>query len=84
VWRRDLGVPVGQGWCIAAVTLRVYSHVLREHTRRVGDIFAQAIGQAIKAPVANPLANGSAASERLSVFAGESGGQGGVEPPTFR
>jgi integrase len=26
-----------------AVTLRVYSHVLREHTAGVGDIFAQAV-----------------------------------------
>jgi integrase len=26
-----------------AVTLRVYSHVLREHAAGVGDIFAQAV-----------------------------------------
>jgi hypothetical protein len=38
-----------------AVTLRVYSHVLREHTRRVGDVFAQAIDQAIKAPVSKSV-----------------------------
>jgi len=38
-----------------AVTLRVYSHVLREQIRRVGDVFAQAIGQAIKAPVSKSV-----------------------------
>jgi len=27
-----------------AVTLRVYSHVLREHTLGIGDIFARAVG----------------------------------------
>lgn len=39
----------------APVTLRIYSHVLREHTRRVGDVFAQAIDQAIKAPVSKSV-----------------------------
>jgi hypothetical protein len=36
-----------------AVTLRVYSHVLREHTAGVGDIFAQAVnGLALAKPLA--------------------------------
>ena len=34
-----------------AVTLRVYSHVLREHTLGIGDIFAQAV----KAPVSKSV-----------------------------
>jgi integrase len=42
------GVPVHVvaarlGHAGPAVTLRVYSHVLREHTVSVGDIFAQAV-----------------------------------------
>jgi integrase len=42
------GVPVHVvaarlGHADPAVTLRVYSHVLREHTAGVGDIFAQAV-----------------------------------------
>ena len=35
-----------------AVTLRIYSHVLPEHTLGVGDVFAQAV----KASVSNLLA----------------------------
>ncbi len=42
------GVPVHVvaarlGHADPSVTLRVYSHVLREHTASVGDIFAQAV-----------------------------------------
>jgi integrase len=42
------GVPVHVvaarlGHADPAVTLRVYSHVLREHAASVGDIFAQAV-----------------------------------------
>jgi integrase len=42
------GVPVHVvaarlGHADPAVTLRVYAHVLREHTAGVGDIFAQAV-----------------------------------------
>jgi len=45
------GVPVHVvaarlGHADPAVTLRVYAHVLREHTAGVGDIFAQAVGSA--------------------------------------
>jgi integrase len=47
------GVPVHVvaarlGHADPAVTLRVYSHVLREHAADVGDIFAQAVTQAAK------------------------------------
>jgi integrase len=50
------GVPVHVvaarlGHADPAVTLRVYSHVLREHTVGVGDIFAQAV----KAPVSKSV-----------------------------
>jgi len=34
-----------------AVTLRVYSHVLREHAVSVGDVFAQAIKAGVSKPV---------------------------------
>jgi integrase len=42
------GVPVHVvaarlGHADPAVTLRIYSHVLREHTLGVGDVFAQAV-----------------------------------------
>jgi integrase len=54
------GVPVHVvasrlGHADPAVTLRIYSHVLREQTRRVGDVFAQAIDRAIKAPVSKSV-----------------------------
>ncbi|MHB1595361.1 MAG: hypothetical protein ACYCO9_16240 [Streptosporangiaceae bacterium] len=44
------GVPVHVvagllGHADPAVTLRVYSHVLREHATGIGDIFAQAIAR---------------------------------------
>ena len=47
------GVPVHVvaarlGHADPAVTLRVYSHVLREHAAGVGDIFAQAVTQSAK------------------------------------
>jgi integrase len=50
------GVPVHVvaarlGHADSAVTLRVYSHVLREHTVGIGDIFAQAV----KAPVSKSV-----------------------------
>src|SRR5215469_4820179 len=55
------GVPVHVvaarlGHADPAVTLRVYSHVLREHTAGIGDIFAQAI----MAPVSKAVSNGRA------------------------
>jgi hypothetical protein len=40
-----------------AVTLRVYYHVLREHTAGVGDIFAQVV----KARVSKSVSNGGLA-----------------------
>jgi hypothetical protein len=58
-----------------AVTLRTYSHVLREHALGVGDIFAQAV-KVSRLPLANPLARRSSGDDRLSVCPGESGGQG--------
>ncbi len=50
------GVPVHVvaarlGHADPAVTLRVYSHVLREHTAGVGDIFAQAVNRRALAKV---------------------------------
>ena len=45
------GVPVHVvaarlGHADPAVTLRIYSHVLREHAAGIGDIFAQAVNSA--------------------------------------
>jgi integrase len=37
-----------------AVTLRVYSHVLREHAESVGSIFAQAVDAAVSKSVSKP------------------------------
>jgi hypothetical protein len=37
-----------------AVTLRVYSHVLREHALGVGDLFAQAVKAAVSKSVSKP------------------------------
>ena len=37
-----------------AVTLRVYSHVLREHALGVGDVFAEAV-KAVKATVSKSV-----------------------------
>ena len=53
------GVPVHVvaarlGHADPAVTLRVYSHVLREHARGVGDIFAQAVEAAVSKSVSTP------------------------------
>jgi integrase len=50
------GVPVHVvaarlGHADPAVTLRVYSHVLREHATSVGDIFAQAVNAAVSKSV---------------------------------
>jgi integrase len=50
------GVPVHVvaarlGHADPAVTLRVYAHVLREQALRVGDVFAQAIDEAINCSV---------------------------------
>jgi hypothetical protein len=36
-----------------AVTLRVYSHVLREHAQDVGDVFAQAIKASVSKSVSS-------------------------------
>jgi hypothetical protein len=53
------GVPVHVvaarlGHADLAVTLRVYSHVLREHTLGVGDVFAQAVTASVGNPPARP------------------------------
>jgi integrase len=58
------GVPVHVvaarlGHADPAVTLRVYSHELREHAQGIGDVFAQAI----RASVANPLARARPGTE---------------------
>jgi hypothetical protein len=37
-----------------AVTLRVYSHVLREHALGIGDVFAQAVKAAVSKSVSKP------------------------------
>ena len=47
-WSRAAGIPVHVmaarlGHADPAVTSRIYSHVLREHTLGVGDVFAQAV-----------------------------------------
>ncbi len=46
--------PPGWGHADPSVTLRVYSHVLREHAQGIGDVFAQAI----KASVSKSVSNG--------------------------
>jgi integrase len=53
------GVPVHVvaarlGHADPAVTLRVYSHVLREHALGVGDIFAQAVQASVSKSVSKP------------------------------
>ena len=53
------GVPVHVvaarlGHADPAVTLRVYSHVLREHALGVGDVFAQAVKVAVSKSVSKP------------------------------
>ena len=53
------GVPVHVvaarlGHADPAVTLRVYSHVLREHALGVGDLFAQAVKAAVSKSVSKP------------------------------
>jgi integrase len=53
------GVPVHVvaarlGHADPAVTLRIYSHVLREHTLGVGDVFAQAVKTSISKSVSKP------------------------------
>ena len=53
------GVPVHVvaarlGHADPAVTLRIYSHVLREHTASIGDIFAQAVKAPVSKSVSKP------------------------------
>jgi integrase len=53
------GVPVHVvaarlGHADPAVTLRIYSHVLREHTLGVGEVFAQAVEASVSKSVSNP------------------------------
>jgi integrase len=53
------GVPVHVvaarlGHTDPAVTLRVYAHVLREQAASVGDIFAQAVKDAVSKSVSKP------------------------------
>ena len=53
------GVPVHVvaarlGRADPAVTLRIYSHVLREHTLGVGDVFAQAVKASVSKSVSKP------------------------------
>jgi integrase len=56
------GVPVHVvaarlGHADPAVTLRVYSHVLREHALGIGDVFAQAVKAAVSKSVSKPGAS---------------------------
>jgi integrase len=80
------GVPVHVvaarlGHADPAVTLRVYSHVLREHAEGIGDVFAQAI----KASVSKSVSNGRNDSLSIPAFPLVRWVvRGGVEPPTFR
>ena len=53
------GIPVHVvaarlGHADPAVTLRVYSHVLREHAVSVGDVFAQAVKAPVSKSVSKP------------------------------
>jgi integrase len=53
------GVPVHivaarLGHADPAVTLRVYSHVLREHAHSIGDVFAQAVKAPVSRTVSKP------------------------------
>jgi hypothetical protein len=69
------GVPVHVvaswlGHADPAVTLRVYSHVLREHALGIGDIFAQAVTASVSKSVSNP---GQQALSEMGVYAGHSG-----------
>jgi hypothetical protein len=73
------GVPVHVvaarlGHADPAVTLRVHSHVLREHTAGIEDIFTQAV----KAPLSKSV---SKRGTTFSLLRG--GGQERIEPPTF-
>lgn len=57
------GVPVhvvaGRlGHADPAVTLRVYSHVLREHSLGVGDVFARAVSTSVSKSVSKPSRDG--------------------------
>jgi hypothetical protein len=68
------GVPVHivaarLGHADPAVTLRIYSHVLREHTLGVGDVFARAV----KASVSKSVSKPGQQDEAQGVCAGESG-----------
>jgi integrase len=47
-------VAVRLGHDDPAVTLRVYSHVLREHALGIGDIFAHAIRAPVNKSVSKP------------------------------
>jgi Phage integrase family len=71
-----------------AVTLRIYSHVLREHTLGVGDVFAQAVRPTLsRRLLANPLANRTSRDEAPSVCAGEwwwSGAGSNRRPSAFQ
>jgi len=71
----------GAGHADPAVTLRIYSYVLREHT-----LGGRCVRQAVKASVSKPLANRASRDEALSVCAGESGqGRGRTaDLPLFR
>ena len=53
------GIPVHVvaarlGHADPAVTLRVYSHVLRQHALGVGDVFAQAVKASVSKSVSKP------------------------------
>ena len=47
-------VAVRLGHADPAVTLRVYSHVLREHAASIGDIFAGAVDAGVSKSVSKP------------------------------
>ena len=64
-----------------AVTLRVYSHVLREHAAGVGDIFARPSTARVNKTVSKA---GYARRTKAAFALLGRGGQAGAESPTFR
>ena len=79
------GVPVHivaarLGHADPAVTLRVYSHVLREHALGIGDI---SLRQS-RLPLANPLASRIRRADETGVVLVKLVVRGRVELPTFR
>jgi hypothetical protein len=52
--RRFLAYGRRLGHADPAMTLRIYSHVLREHAHGIGDIFAQAVKDSVSKSVSKP------------------------------